>query len=606
MNYAELNSAIRKAKSSINKLRADKIALEKEIGDIEKEKQDARQNYHENYSKAVQDAKEQHKKDLVAPFERKREEAQNAMLQIQTDHANALDELTEENLLKDCSSQQDILAEVRESIANLRSVIIDVVGERFYDELIDQLDAQEIQIDEDRLEDIVDYFNICSSEISKISQRSGKMLGMVVKVQDTLAQIDGSNIELDTRVTIAICGALLVITVLSYKYIFPFYLAFVVVLAGLNIWRNYKVLKIILTQKTIQDNVESIESMLRAQVAEELEKRISAENKRFEAKKSELQNQIDELNMKIQHVSQHSDSSFVFDESKVKSIFDATVRQKEVRENDINEQLHRIDIDLSKKNSELDALQEQLHKMVGSIQDSYLNADSCGKAYELDTKFILDVVNGKPVIFDYPETSMLFLYSNERDVVDFIKLINLQLRVRLSPEVFTVTVYDPTNMGSDFLCFEPVAKDEKEEMLVKKLFHIIDSEKDFLDELEHLSEDLRSRINTIVNESGDINTYNKFMKSIDALIQTLEFIFIIDPSDRVLGYQSLPQQLLNGSKVGMYYHLFINENTFFSPGSKATDLLDGVSKIYQLSSSGVQPKAKEWILDQIEERKNTR
>jgi hypothetical protein len=429
------------------------------------------------------------------------------------------------------------------------------------------------------------------------------MVGVIDTVQQVLVGIDSSGIQISTGGTIGISVALLVVTILCYKYVFPFYLTFLLVIAGFNIYRNYKVLKIILVQKTIRDNVDSIEEMFRQQVLEELDRRTTEENKKFEGERAALESEIGGLNSKIEQLAQNSESSFVFDDNQIREIYEATVRQKEHREDEINDAIQQDDKKIKGLYEKLEELQKELDKMVGNIQYSYLNYEAIGSSMTLDKNFIIDVENSKPVFFQHPLTSFLCLYTDEKIVSDFVRLINLQLRVKLKPNMFSVDVFDPTNLGSSYLAFKPVPKNDKEAAMLGNLFRIFTDESDFSQSVKEYSEELGRKINTIITGYENIDEYNKFMLSIQSLTESYHFIFIIDPSDRVLANKALVQQLRNGASVGMYYHLFMREGDFYSLGTNAHSLLDNVGRIYLLTESGIQSRAKDWILERLEEEK---
>jgi hypothetical protein len=47
----------------------------------------------------------------------------------------------------------------------------------------------------------------------------------------------------------------------------------------------------------------------------------------------------------------------------------------------------------------------------------------------------------------------------------------------------------------------------------------------------------------------------------------------------------------------------MREGDFYSLGTNAHSLLDNVGRIYLLTESGIQSRAKDWILERLEEEK---
>lgn len=604
MEYAKLKDEINKIKRTINRLRSKKVGLEKELGSLEGEKNEARRNYNNSYETKKREARQQHRKDLLLPFEQKRSAAQKALSDLESQHEEDLANLTVDNLMKNYSSKQEILQEVKESADELHKVIIEVVGQRFCDELESQLEVQEMKIEDENLDEMINYFNDCGTEIKKVSTGSSKLIGMINSVQNLIVDIDGSNVQLPTSAILGIAGVLIVIIFLCYKYVFPFYVLLLCILCVINLLRNYKVFKIILAQKTIRDNVDAIEERFRAEVLEEIERKTEEINEHFEKEKTALQSELRNINEEIERLNQTADRSFVFDEDSIRDIYNATIRQKELRESEISDSIHAADVEMQELYKKLDELNSELNRTIGDIQEQYLDYDSIGTSLQFDGKFIIDVVESKPIFFEHPKTSVLCLYQDEKVIADFIRLLNLQLRVKMSPTAYRVDVVDPTNLGRDYLCFKPVPKNDKEKASIGKLFRIIKNDGEYAPVVEENSELLSKRINTILSGHSDIEAYNEFMLSIDSLTEAYQFSFLLDPSSKTLTDTRMHQLLRNGSSVGMYYHLFIREDEFYSMGQGVPAILSNVGKFYVQTGSNIQSRAKDWLLEKIEEQKN--
>ena len=175
---------------------------------------------------------------------------------------------------------------------------------------------KEVPIDESKLEEIVAYFNICSGEIAKISQKGNRLTTIISSAQNALLKLDGSNLEGNTGATIVLIVALSVILLLCYKFVFPYYVLFLLLVGAVDMYRNYKVLRIIMSQKIIHDNVDAIEDMLHKQVLDELNKRTEQVNSEFEEKQSALEQRQQEINDDIVKKAELAERSYVFEGNK--------------------------------------------------------------------------------------------------------------------------------------------------------------------------------------------------------------------------------------------------------------------------------------------------
>ena len=600
MDYATLRRELNSTKKSISSIRNKKMQLEQELKDLSLEKEKARNAYRQNYSTEKQNALARHKEEVLKPLEEERAHLEDELHELRLKHDHDLGELTVDNLMEHCSSKQDILNEVKESVNNLHGVIVDAVGERFCKELESQLDVKEVPIDESKLEEIVAYFNICSSEITKISQKGNRLTTIISSAQNALLKLDGSNLEGNTGATVVLIVALSVILLLCYKFVFPYYVLFLLFIGAVDMYRNYKVLRIIMSQKIIRDNVDAIEDMLHKQVLEELNKRTEQVNSEFEEKQSALEQQQQAINDDIVKKAELAERSYVFDEQGVVNSYNVAIRQKETRENEINLSIRESDKELEQAYTKLESLQAQLDDIVGSIQEEFLNFDKIGTEYEMDPKFIVDVEKSKPVFFNHPMKSTMFLYNEETDVINFIRLLIVQLRVHLNPNSFTVDVYDPTTLGSGYLCFKPSPKDDREAVLLNKLLHIATSREELKEMFVSYNAELGRRFTLIMSGYDSLTEYNRFMLSNQSLPEPMKFVFIQDPDPKIFEDLNVIQLLRNAAKIGYYFHIFMRKDRFFNLNEQTKAIIEVIGGFYFIEDSKILPRAKDFVSEQVE------
>ena len=441
--------------------------------------------------------------------------------------------------MQDSSSKQEILDTVRESADKLKELIISIVGERFYNELESQLSVPGIIEDTEKLEDVIDYFNICEKKTENISKYSGKITRVVNRVQSAIMSPKIGAGTSNTNADAVIAVLVVVLIFLAFKYAFPVYLCGLSVALVLNLMRHYSLFKILLIQKTVRDNVDGIEAVIRQQILENIEQRKQELKTEYDNCVARTNSQMEQVQNDIARVAGSAGDTFKFDDTEIRRQYETGKVQKEIRERNLVAKIARIEKDIAKNQDLLNKQRELLNSALVQMQAQYLDASKIGESYEFDPKFLQNVENDKLDFFTHPKTSCFFIYQEEEDVYDFIKLILLQLRTRLNPFAYVVDIYDPIAMGRDFLRFQP--ENPQKLVSIGKLFRIFTTEAEFTGVFPEYKEDVDNRRMEIFKEYDNIAEYNKYMLSIESLTETYSFVFALGMDTSLLQNRTFAQ-----------------------------------------------------------------
>ena len=600
MNYTSVKQEINKLSQAISKQRREEGTCEQDLQTLYNEKKDSESNFFAAKAKREQQDRKKYTEELLRPLEEKRAALSAELGKLKDKYVEETESLTVDNAMQDSSSKQEILDTVRESADKLKELIISIVGERFYNELESQLSVPSIIEDTEKLEDVIDYFNICEKKTENISKYSGKITRVVNRVQSAIMSPKIGAGTSNTNADAVIAVLVVVLIFLAFKYAFPVYLCGLSVALVLNLMRHYSLFKILLIQKTVRDNVDGIEAVIRQQILENIEQRKQELKTEYDNCVARTNSQMEQVQNDIARVAGSAGDTFKFDDTEIRRQYETGIVQKEIRERNLVAKIARIEKDIAKNQDLLNKQRELLNSALVQMQAQYLDASKIGESYEFDPKFLQNVENDKLDFFTHPKTSCFFIYQEEEDVYDFIKLILLQLRTRLNPFAYVVDIYDPIAMGRDFLRFQP--ENPQKLVSIGKLFRIFTTEAEFTGVFPEYKEDVDNRRMEIFKEYDNIAEYNKYMLSIESLTETYSFVFALGMDTSFLQNRTFAQIAQNGGDLGVYLHCFVKEDDCIKMGARASQVLEPIPKIYTLDKRGAKPKAKTWLVDLIEEK----
>lgn len=607
MNYNELKEQVDRNRKSVSKAKHEKKKIEEELNEVRESKHTIEVNFQRETMNLRNAAHDAYVAEALKQYEDEIAVIQNNINNNNDSYMQKLSELTAENISDLYTGEQEIMNEIKASLNVLQDILSKIISPRFQKELENQLDRQQINLDGQNLEMLIDYFNKQSYIIDKMSKKSFKfdIMGylnnqfLATNPLDSIGNQESSIGNIDrSKLNIAVISIVMItITVLAAKYVFPIYLVLLLVYSSYNIAKNYKIFSAIIAQKVIKDNIQQVDDTLKQKVLTELERqKQELQNKHDETDKL-LQMQLNQKKTEMNNAAVNAEGTFVFDASNAQKSYEAAMHAKENKEMSLVAQQKEIMDQLEQLYKNLRESEDLLKSMVGSIQDQYLDFEKVGTSVIFEPVFIFDVKDNKPVFFEHPEQSVLFLYEEPVDVIDLVRLLSVQLRIKLNPFNLNITVIDQVFMGTEYLIMQPVS--DNADASIKNLYQILTAKEEVDERLVEYNDDILKRIRNIKRNFRNIKEYNNYMLEHDSLPESYDFLFYQDPGSDIAQNKIMQQLLINGSDVGIFPHLFIKSSDFYEMGDSARKLVDYVGAIYLLREGELFKRAKDFVLEKM-------
>lgn len=599
MGYNEVKrdiEAVRKeiaqAKRRLHKNKEEQQAVRNSLLATENSYQDKLRNQkRETFERFIQEKTQDTEEKIV--------ELSNELENEKTTYEEQKQRLDNANLSDFYTNEDEILADIKTAIDVLQRRVEKSLSPRFRSELETHLDSGNIDISPENLESLVTYFNKQSTYISKLNKEN--------KVDSIITAVNGFCVEAPFNISeekktqnLQFGGLLLVAAVIfifAAKVLFPFYFIFLAFLAFYNVVKNYKIFSAIIAQKAVKDNVDKIDEQLRKQAEEHLkDKKIQLE-KDFLDKQANMESELIRLKEQLNTQRVQAEAEFQFDDDDYRKSYDTAININTKKLDSLTAEEIDTNTKLTENYNKLKQLEDELDKMAGDIQASFLDFNKVGTDVIFNPNFIFDIQNGKPVFFVHPQKSALFIYNDIVDVIDYIRLICVQLRIKLNPFNLNISIVDLVYMGQNFLGMQPNS-DSKDDSL-KKLFQIVSSKEGLKDMLIDIDEELNRKMRSIRSQFSDIAAYNSFMLQSDSLTEGYEFVFYQDPDQNDVADNTLLKIINNGESLGIFMHLFIQKDKFYDFGANGRQLVDSIGRVFLLSDGKYYERAKDFVLENL-------
>ncbi len=585
MDYNEM-------KRSYDTARREQLRVDREVARITKELEDVSASYtsiDSSFNAQVMNDKaralEQHRLACTKPFEDKLAAQETELANTQSEYNTKKSGITYDNLLEQCSSKQEILEDVREASNVLGESLKEIVGNRFYNQLLENLESVDIDLKESDLPQLINYFNRSEALVQQLSNGKGI-------VENALTSLEEQVLSDDNTVANVLAVLLCITLVFVGKIALPIYFIVICIYATYNVFRNYRVYNVLVTQKAVQDNINKIDALLKQQIEDEVTRLLQDLDTEYLPRIEESEELIKQLRSDIINASASADASFQYDDSKISELKRIEIDKNDKRRSALLVQKKQQEDLLQEKTAIVTELGNQLNQLLNGLQQQFLQG--VGKDVIFNPRFLFDIdtVKNRPEFFNHPQTSCLFLYEDAKDAYDLVRLLCVQLRARLNPFNLSVTVVDTVNVGQDLIYFAAVGDDSAN---ADSLFKIITDDSDVEERLERYSKDLLRRQGNIMRDFGDIAVYNEEMIKIHSLTESYDFLFFIDPQESILDNSDLVKILRNGGKLGIFPHLFLSKENFADLKDDAVALLDVVGKVYYLENGNYLERAKDFV-----------
>lgn len=596
-DYNEIKKAYDECRRQSLKKNKELKRVSEELEELEAVKMRSEKEYQQNYSAEEKEAQQFYKQKVITPIENKITELETKLQDLQNDHKAELQEATEENMLKNCATEQEILNDLKNSASLVSKRLQSILSVRFYKELTSQLEDNVIKLKQSDLDKVIKYFNKCDKQLEKMNDENDTIGNFLQSLENTLEEADVQQINTNRKALVVFSLVLIVLSFFAYRYLFPLYLIFLLIMFGYNLYRSYTLYKIMIVHKAVQDNISVIDNLLREKILAEVESQKEKINSFYEKEIKDTEDKILISKQKLIDASATADASFSFDGSDLKRLYEQTKIRHQTRESELYEKQYTIKDEIDQIFTRQKELKEQLDKLVGDYKNIYLNFQRIGTSFLFDPTFLFDIDEDKsrPVFFKHPQGSCLFLYHDRADAIGFIKLIVTQLRSRLAPSSQRVIYYDTQNMGQDCIFFSPVLENKNDP--ASSLFKIFREDSELKDYITNMQEEMRSRQKDLRGD-GNISIYNKHMLEIESLTLPYLFSFIMDPSQELLNSSISTITRVSGT-YGIFVHVFMEINSFTEMGKNVVRSLDTFNEVYLLQNGNFNTRAKDYVISDI-------
>lgn len=497
--------------------------------------------------------------------------------------------LTESSVSDDYVDDQAVIDEVQMVLNSTKESLKSVIGEDTYDKLVAKIEYSSEGMSTEEIQGMIDYFNDSESILILLSKIKNPFLFLI-------SFIEKANIndrELTSKYAIPIFGAIYIVSfILLSKFVFSFIAAGLIITFIYSMVSTYFLHKMLVAATVIQTNLDSVIDDLHKQILDDRDERIVKLDNEFTLCMQEFQDEINATMSELQQAEMEANDKFGYDNSEFQQRKQALLTEKKARMDVLNEEINNIRHNASKLTAERKALEDKIKACIDNIQEELT---AVGDDKKLNPLFLIDVNPDTYAVnsFEFPMQSMFCIYDSIDTMYDFINLFCMQLRAKLNPFSFKVTVCDTVEMGSRCLKFVS----PKEDLTEQQMFRILDNDQEIQNEFTELKTSIRKKNKVILSSAKDLDSYNDFMISIDSATEPYEFYFIVNPSQTLYQSPDFIQIAQNGAKVGMYLLTFTNVQRMNEDGNTGMKLVDAFSIYYRLFKGTIKPLTKKAIVD---------
>lgn len=602
-------STYNEIKKSIDQVRKDIVGIKRNLSRNEEDQREIRRavdkaesTFQLNLRQEKDTAQQEFVQQSVAEISNEIQSVQQQIAQTQQEYDSEIEHIKNLDIASQYSDEQAITAEVRASLAVLQEQLTKTISPRFQNELEEQFETQEIAMSSEEIEEVIKYFNKQSRMIEHMGSSSwiDKLIDKILQVV-RIPSLEKS--EQAAKVSFGILSVLFVVLVIvAGKFLFPFYVLFLGVLLFYNVNKHYKIFSALIAQKTVKDNLKLIDESLRNKALEQQQALLQETQERYDAQLLHAQEELDSLKHKKDSATMSAMQSFTFDDADLQSRYNNAIKINNKRLEQLTSEKDSLQHDLSSAQNELQDLECQLHAIAGNVQSEYLDLQKIGTSPIFNPQFIIDIKKSKPTYFTHLQAGMLFLYNDSKDVSNFIRLLLLQLRIKLSPHNMNCTIIDTQDLGIDYLPFKPNNPDNDE--AINSLFRIIGDKEKIKETIDDLVSSINTRVAAIRQDYDNIAAYNQAMVESDSLTESYEFVFYQNPEARVLSDLNMQQLYRLGGPLGIFVHLFIKKDVFYEMGDLAEELVESSEGIYLLQDGSLLKRAKEFVSENLIKHKD--
>lgn len=584
MNYEQLNAKLRELKLQKHEKERLKGSQQQQIDSLRTQKDTLSQSMKKEIDTAKLTGLKKHEEESTAKVEKNLEILNNKSVELKGKYDTALSKITFDRYKERYQEDVALSEQVNEILNKVKTTLDDLVGARFKSELYSQLQTATVNMDYESIEEASHRIAKLHKNLDMLNKGKGHNLTEMVdevlkKMNPCKDESDEDAIRKGVLMYIGICG---ILVILVLNFLSPVLLLMLVVLGGMNIYKGYIAYRIVLETKILEDNKNLIDDLVSKRVNKDMENAKSKLDKKYSMNNDKIQQKINAYTDKLQDVLEKAKQSYKFDDNSIKTKYERTRSNYDHQIQDLKTAMTTTDMEVAKLSKVIQDVEKQIMQSVEGMISYYINP-SPGEDYILEPKFLLDVVDSKPLFWDFPEKSCLILYDEENDVKDFTDLILTQLINRLHTSAFKIEVWDTDNVGTDYITYTKVGK---------RNFRLSVSKSEIKESQEETIEQMMLRRTKILASFSDIKEFNEEMMASDSLPASYMFNIIRSIDKETLTKTEVLNTVYNGPKVGIFTLAFLPHNTFIEMGDNGKELLNKFHKFYRISDGKIASKSR--------------
>lgn len=545
-------------------------------------------------SQAIQDAKERAMKSeldkLKEPFIAEIQELEEKNDSLAELMGRKKKEYTRAEFEEPFENELTIINDCISNVSLAETCVKEHLGERLAEVINSRISVGKIELGVEDLESVSNKLNKYQTNL-KMMSRTGKSKAIGKKFGDLMEKLtpckdetkEGAITNDLIMYTLAVGG----VSFLVIKFLSPFLLVGILGLCSYNVYKTYAVYRLLLETKLVQDNTDTLKKLISSKVDEQIKQYLDQLEKAYELSTEKVNNRISQLNMEMEKQINMLESNFQFDATEVKEKFENNKNRLKDEQTAAEGYLADLNKNIDDTMSQLRLAELAYNELADSEKEIRLSMASCGDeiVYLKDILYDMDEDN-EGEYWDLPTTPCLILYEDRTEVTKFCKLLILQLLNQMVPTAIQIDYIDGKYMAADITELYDLPKGLFNITLNDEIKKLIDDKK----------ETLLLRLKSIGTDT--IAHYNEEMVKNDSVIIPYNLLMFLDVDFSVLNGQDARSIIINGSQVGVFSYIFIEEEEFLAEESFRLDFLKMVDKVAIITKKGkIKRRSKEYYME---------
>ena len=298
MDYEELNTQIKEVRNQIRDIENDIRNTERSISEANAYMDRVRRNQEAKIQEKRELALNQKIREVSRPFELEISKLKDKKDKLR----EVLDKNTQKYTFDECakkySEEYTLVNQAKDTLSDVEDLGVDLLGENFSKQLYDSMNSVHIQPED--LNKIIVGLKRYKKNIKVMQKKSQNPViknYMDLILMKTNPYRGGDAIDTGALALYACCCiVLLFVVVLFGSWI---YLVFLLVLATLNLSRNYFIYKMLYYTKILSDNTEDIAASLNQKVDADMSRILGDLNNAYNSRANALESQISAQQVKM-------------------------------------------------------------------------------------------------------------------------------------------------------------------------------------------------------------------------------------------------------------------------------------------------------------------